>query len=134
MNYVEQAKKLRTIIENVVNLADDKTSSEAVELLPVLKYDGSLIKAGTRINYNGIVKKAAVDLWNTEDNNPDNAPSLWQDIRYKDGYRIIPDIITVTDMFSQDEIGWWEDELYKSLVDNNVYTPEQYASNWEILA
>lgn len=133
MTHIERARKLRKIIEAAMTFVDDKTSSEAVELFPTLKYDGSLIKTGTRINYNGVVKKATVDLWNTEENNPDNAPTLWEDIQYKEGYRIIPDVITITTMFSKDEIGWWNDTLYKSTVDNNVYTPEEYAINWELI-
>ena len=28
------------------------------------------------------------------------------------------------------ELGWWNNELYESLVDSNVYTPDQYAPNW----
>ena len=28
------------------------------------------------------------------------------------------------------ELGWWNNELYESLVDYNVYTPDQYAPNW----
>lgn len=131
MNHIEKARKLRKVIEGAMVSVDDKTSSEAVELLPTLKYDGSLIKAGTRINHNGVVKKAAVDLWNTEANNPENAPALWEDIQYKDGYRIIPEVITVTSAFSKGEVGWWKGELYKSLVDYNVYTPSEYARNWE---
>lgn len=131
MNHIEKAKKLRKIIEGAMVSVDDKTSSEAVELLPSLKYDGSLIKAGTRINYNGTVKKATVNLWDTEANNPDNAPTLWEDIHYVDGYRMIPDVITVTTAFSKGEIGWWKGELYKSLANANVYTPEQYSRNWE---
>lgn len=133
MKHIEKARKLRKIIESAIYSVDDKTSSEAVELLPVLKNDNALIKAGTRINYKGTVKKATVDLWDTEVNNPDNASTLWEDILYKDGYRIIPDVINVTTMFAKDEIGWWKDKLYKSLVDSNVYTPEQYAQNWEVL-
>lgn len=133
MKHIEKARKLRKIIESAIYSVDDKTSSEAVELLPVLKNDNALIKAGTRINYKGAVKKATVDLWDTESNNPDNAPTLWEDILYKDGYRIIPDVINVTTMFAKDEIGWWKYKLYKSLVDSNVYTPEQYAQNWEVL-
>ena len=133
MNRIDKARKLRKIIEEAMVSVDDKTSSEAVELLPSLEYDGSLIKAGTRINHNGVVKKAAIDLWNTEENNPDNAPALWEDIPYKNGYRIIPDTITVTSMFSKDEIGWWDEQLYKSLVDSNIYTPDQYSANWEIV-
>lgn len=131
MTHIEKARKLRKVIEGAMTSVDDKTSSEAVELLPSLKYDGSLIKAGTRINFNGAVKKAAVNMWDTEANNPDNAPTLWENIGYKDGYRFIPEVISVTTAFSKGEIGWWKDELYTSLVDNNVYTPEQYASNWE---
>ena len=133
MKHIEKARKLRKIIESAIYSVDDKTSSEAVELLPVLKSDNSLIKAGTRINYNGAIKKATVDLWDIETNNPDNAPTLWEDVLYKDGYRIIPDTITVTRAFAKDEIGWWGDKLYKSLVDSNVYTPEQYAQNWEVI-
>lgn len=131
MKYIEKARKLRKIIESAIASVDDKTSSEATELLPVLKNDNAYIKAGTRINFNGKIKKAAVDLWDIEANNPDNAPTLWEDILYKDGYRIIPDVITVTSAFAKGETGWWKGKLYTSLADNNVYTPEQYAPNWE---
>lgn len=133
MSYIEEAKRLRKIIEKAVESVDDKDSSEAVELFPTLKNDGKLIKAGTRVNYNGVIKKASVDLYDLETYHPDNAPSIWEDILYKDGFRIIPEVITVTTAFSKDEIGWWEDSLYKSLVDNNVYNPAVYSANWELI-
>ena len=126
-----EAIRLRKLIESAMKLIDDKTASEAVTLLPHMKYDGALILAGTPIDWEGKVKRAAVDIWDTEENNPDNAETLWLDIDYKDGYRIIPSAITVTTMFANGECGWWGDDLYESLVDNNVYTPEQYASNWQ---
>lgn len=126
-----EAIRLREIIEQATVSLDDKTASEGATLFPRLKGNGELVKAGTRINWNGRVKKAAVDLWDTEANNPDNAPTLWEEINYRDGYRIIPPVITVTTAFAKDECGWWGDKLYKSLVDNNVYTPEQYSANWE---
>lgn len=128
----KQAKKIRAVIEQGAATLDDATVSTAPEVLPQMKYDGSLISSKTRINWNGNIKRAANDLWDREENNPDNAPSLWEDVMYKDGYRIIPETITVQAAFSKDEIGWWKDRLYKSLVDNNVYTPEQYSSNWEL--
>lgn len=126
-----EALKLRAIVEQAVVSLDDKTASEGATLFPRLKQDGTLISAGTRINWNGVVKKAAVDLWDTEENNPDNAPTMWADIDYREGYRVIPDTITVTTAFAKDERGWWKDVLYRSKVDNNVYNPEQYADNWE---
>ena len=131
MNRAE-ALRLRAIIETAAASLDDKTASTAPTLFPRLKQDGSLIKAGTRINYNGSIKRAAVDLWDTADNSPDNAPTLWEDILYRDGYRIIPDVITAGTAFALDELGWWGDKLYKSLLSANVYTPEQYPNGWEL--
>ena len=125
-----RAIQLRAVIEQAAQTLDEKTISEAPELCRTLKQDDSLVRAGTRINWNGTIKKAAVDLWDTEANDPDHAPSLWADIDYRDGYRIIPETITVTGAFAKGERGWWKGKLYESVVENNVYTPEQYARNW----
>jgi hypothetical protein len=133
MTIQEQARKYRAIIESAMALTDDKIASQAADLFPSLKEDSSLVRAGTRINWNGTVKKAAVDLWDTAANNPDNAPNLWADLMYKDGYRIIPEVITVTTAFALDECGWWNDKLYKSLTASNVYTPDQAPALWELI-
>lgn len=132
MTILERVKMLRPIIEQAAQSLDDKVASTSAELFPSLKYDGSLIKAGTRINWFGVLKQAAVDLWDTAENNPDNAPTLWEDIAYKDGIRIIPNVITAGTAFAKDEQGWWKDTLYVSLIDANVYTPEQYPAGWTL--
>lgn len=131
MSHIENARKLRAIVEQAASSLDDKTASTAGMLFPRLKQDGALIKAGTRINWNGQLKRAAVDLWDTPENNPDNAPTLWEDIAYRDGFRVIPQIITAGTAFALDECGWWGGVLYKSKRNSNVYTPAQYADNWE---
>lgn len=133
MNLIENARKLRSIIELASNSLDDKTASTAANLFPRLKQSGELVSAGTRINWNGTIKKAAADLWDTAENNPDNAPALWENIEYKDGHRFIPEIITVTTAFAKDECGWWKENLFKSLLDGNVYNPDEYPAGWEIV-
>ena len=70
MNYIEQARKLRPIVEQAAISLDDQTASAAPMLFQRLKEDGALVSAGTRINWNGTIKKAAVDLWDTAENNP----------------------------------------------------------------
>ena len=112
----------------------DAQASQSTLIYPQLTGRGELILAGTRINWNGQLKRAAVDLWDTEQNNPDNAPALWENINYREGYRIIPDQLTSGTAFSKDEIGWWGDTLYRSLIDANVWTPDQYAAGWEVYA
>lgn len=122
------------IVQNIQTIVtDDATASRAVEFHPEMQYNGSLIPAKTRINWKGVLKRASVDVWDTESNNPDNAPTLWEDIAYKDGFRIIPEIITATLAFKKDECGWWNDNLYQSIIEGNVYTPEQYPSGWELV-
>ena len=125
-----EAQKLIADIVKLREAATDAQASLTVSVYPTLKQNGSLIKSGTRINHNGMIIRAAVDLYDTETNSPENAPTLWEVLNYKDGYRIIPEVITVGTAFSKGELGWWNDELYKSLVDSNVYTPDQYAPNW----
>ena len=128
-----EAIRLRSVVEQAAVSLDDKTASEAAALFPRLKGDGSLVKAGTRINWHGTVKRAAVDLWDNAENTPDAASALWEDILYREGYRIIPEVITVTTAFAKGEYGWWGDKLYESLADANVYTPAQYSANWELV-
>ena len=128
-------KEADALIRALVTLregADDSVASLSVGAYPTLKGNGELVKAGTRINHNGTIKRASVDLWDTAENGPDVAPSLWEDISYREGYRIIPESISAGTAFMKDECGWWGDVLYISLIDNNVWTPSAYPSGWKI--
>jgi hypothetical protein len=126
-----KALKIRSLAMDSAVEMDDINASSLPEMFPKLKEDGELVKVGTRINWNGQLKKAAVDLWDTAENNPDNAPALWEDLNYVNGYRAIPEVITVTTAFAKGEIGFWKDSLYESLFDANVYNPEQFAAGWK---
>lgn len=128
---VEEAKK--PYVESLIGSLDDAVASTVIPLYPGMRYDGKLIRAGARINWNGTLKRAAVDLWDREDSNPDNAPDLWEDILYRDGYRIIPEVIPAGLAFAMDECGWWGDVLYRSKLAANVYTPEQHPDGWGIV-
>ena len=132
MSILDTARAMRRVIEQGAAVLDDRTVSTAPEALPRLRQDGSLIKAGKRVNWNGTIKRAAVDLWDTAENTPDAAPALWEDIGYREGYRIIPETITAGTAFAMDELGWWGGTLYRSLLDANVWTPDANPSGWEV--
>lgn len=125
-----KAMKIRSLAMDSAEEMDDAKASTLPEIFPSLKYDGSLVKAGTRIRWNGKLKKATVDLWDSAENSPDNAPALWADLNYVNGYREIPEVITVTTAFAKGEKGVWNGEVYESLYDNNVWNPEQFAAGW----
>ena len=73
-----EVSAVRTAIETAVQSLDDTAAASVVSLFPRLKQDGSLIKAGTRINYGGKIIRSAVDLWDRADHAPENAPALWE--------------------------------------------------------
>lgn len=129
---LSEARKLREIIQTAAVSLEDKDASMAFCLFPRLKQDGSLVSAGTRINWKGVVKRAAADLWDTAENTPDAAPALWEDLAFREGVRIIPQIITAGTAFAKDEKGWWGDKLYESLIEANVYTPDSYPDGWQL--
>lgn len=127
------AVAFRKQIEKAAIHLDDKAASESPDFYEHMRYDGKAISAGTRINFEGVLYKAAVTLWDTEENNPHFAPSLWEKINYHNGVRVIPEVITVTTAFAKDELGYWEADgkTYKSLINANVYTPAAYPQGWE---
>lgn len=126
----KKAMKIRSLAMDSAMEMDDVNASSLPEMFPKLKGDGSLVKAGTRINWKGQLKKAASDLWDTFDNNPDNAPALWEDINYTNGYRTIPETISAALAFSKGEKGWWKGAVWESQYDANVWNPEQFAAGW----
>lgn len=124
---LEEVQKL-TLRKQINSLdIDDATASRMVDYYPTLSdfASGALIAAKTVINHGGTLKRATVDLWNTDTNNPDNAPTLWEDIAYHDGIRIIPEVFTSTNAFELDELGWHDGHIYRSLMDGNVYSVTQ---------
>lgn len=128
----EKAMQIRSLAMTSATDMDDAKASTLPEMFPQLKGGGSLVKAGARINWNGQLKKAAADLWDTAENNPDNAPNLWVNIDYVNGFRVIPETITVTTAFSKGEKGWWKDAAYESIFDGaNVWNPVQFAAGWK---
>lgn len=127
-----EAEAIRALIEQGQAGIDDRDASRAPSLSRGLTGDGALLPAGTRINWQGTLKRAAVDLYDTAQNTPDAAPVLWEDVPYRDGVRIIPAVITPGLAFARDELGFWGDVLYRSVYDGaNVWTPEQYPGAWE---
>ena len=124
--FIESLKALR-------ESATDAQASTAVNIYPDLCESGELVKAGTRIRHNGKILRVAVDMYDTAENTPEKAPTLYEEIEYREGIRIIPEIITTGKAFAKDELGWWGNEIYKSLLDANVYPPDTYPAGWELV-
>lgn len=118
---------------------DSQTAGRMIDYFPTRAEfcaEGALIPAKTRIRDDhdaSVIWRSNVDLWNTEANSPENAPTLWDRIAYHDGIRIIPDVITSTMAWMSGELGWRDGHVYKSVMDGNVYLPGTPGVPWEQL-
>lgn len=129
-----EALKIRAQVEAGAAALPDMEASKEPTLSRTMRYDGNLIPVGTRIQWGGMLWRAAVDLWDVEESEPDSAPTLWERVLYRDGIRIIPERVSVGLAFSYGELGWWGNVLMRSILPGektNVYTPEEYPPAWE---
>lgn len=116
---------------------DNQTAGRMIDYFPTMKEvcaEGALIPAKTRIRDDhdaSIIWRSNVDLWNTTENSPTNAPTLWDRIAYHDCIRIIPDVIPATLAWMNGELGWRDGHVYKSGMDGNVYLPGTVGALWE---
>lgn len=122
-------KEIHNKIMTILNNASDRVRSEAVEIHDHW-WSGIEYKVGDVRQFDGKLYRCNLDHTSQETWKPDVSPSLWTQIMYRDGIRIIPDVIPSTQPFARGEIGWWGDDLYRSLIDANVHTPEQYPAGW----
>lgn len=128
---VELARQMRAAMDRAGTMLTDAQASTVTAIYPRLKDSGELVPVGTRIQWNGTIRRSRVDLWDAKENNPDNAPELWETVMYREGIRVIPEVIVAENPFSLGEQGWWGGVLYESLMNANVYTPDAYPAGWK---
>ena len=129
-----EAEALKAKLAEIAEALPDNLAALHPEIYDNLKESGAQVPANNRINWNGVVVKAKVDLWDRPDQNPDNAPELWDELLFSDtNYREIPEIITTELAFGKDEIGYWpkNGKHYKAKRDGVVHNPEVYPADWD---
>lgn len=133
----EDAIRLRKIIEQVMSghSVDNKTAYEGRSLFPDTTdefWDGHLITTGTRLRVGDELYAAANDLWATIENKPNNAPTLWEKLIYRDGYRVLNGPISASNPVNPGEKCWENDVLYECISTVvNTYRPSEYMPNWK---
>lgn len=135
--YIASARRIRPILEKAVSgeMIDNKDSFDVLPMFPdrtdATFWDGHLITTGTRIRWNGQLMFARNDLWATPENNPDNAPTLWEHIEYVDGYRVLNGPISASNPVLPGEKCWENGVLYECITQiGNTYRPSEYMGNW----
>lgn len=137
-----RAERIRALLEKAMATSPltDAEASEEPTLFPAwenLLADGHTftqedVQNRPRLEYNGKLYFVIGAHTVQADWTPDTATSLYTEIKYRKGHRVIGEYITAEEKFKRGETGIDADDVvWVSKVDNNVYTPKQYFSNWE---
>lgn len=140
---IGKQKALNLRAKVVANEVDDTSLIEQEELVPNWKaIDYSNFEIGTPVrdpsDGTGQVYKLLQkhDATGHDDWNPAAAVSLWDIAHTKDPAKAKPYVEPqgTRGMYMKDEVMIWTDEkVYKSTIDNNVYTPEVRGSYWSVV-
>ena len=129
---VEQANAIKAAMTTAGAMLTDAQALEVIDL-----YDqwtvGVTYKVDTRIRYGEKLYKVLQKHTTQADWTPDVTPALYVEVAPAGEYREIKDNMLSTEAFAKGEVGWYQskDNLWKSLIDANVYTPETYPAGWE---
>lgn len=133
MNFIEHARKLRSIIEKAAVSLTDEDALEAVELFPV--WDNTATYAVTdRVRYDGILYSCLTAHTAQADWTPVSAPSLWAKVLIPDS-NIIPEWEQPdsTNPYKTGDTVTHNGKTWVSDVDKNVWEPGVYGWSEKIV-
>ena len=128
----KQAQAIRGDMDTVGGMLTDEQATEVVNLYQPWAV-GVVYAVDDRRRYGEKLYKCLQEHTSQAEWTPDATPALWVEVAAPGEYREIKDGMLSTEAFALGEIGWYQTEnnLYKSLIDANVYTPDTYPAGWE---
>ena len=95
---------------------------------------GTVYNAGDRRTYGGVLYKCLQAHTSQDDWTPDVAVSLWATVLIPDP-DVIPDWVQPdsTNAYMTGDKVRYNGVVYRSLIDNNVWSPDAYPAGWEIV-
>lgn len=138
MNKLQAAEQLRRALQM---FAQTLTSEEAMEIATVYpKYEvGRKYTTGEFFTYgeNEVgdpqLYKVVQDHNSQEDWKPSDTPSLYEPIGLnEEGYPVWSKPSGAHDAYNKGDIVDYNGTLYESLIDGNVYSPDEYSAGWTV--
>ena len=123
---INEARRLRAIIERQMQTAPDATAVEAVTLYPHWKA-GTAYVAGYRVQYNGILYSVLTAHTSQSDWTPDASPSLFAKVLIPDPEQIPEwEQPESTNPYMKGDKVMYEGKVWVSDMDNNVWVPGEF--------
>lgn len=135
---ITRARILRAQIETMAQSLDDETAETVPELFPEWNPDSCSYVTGDRVKRNGLLYKVLQSHTSQAGWTPEDAPSLFAQILPGQGGTAIgvwekPDSTNTYMTGDRAHYPTMADPIYESLIDNNVWSPEEYPQGWQIV-
>ena len=136
MGVIEEARKLRRLIESMAENLDDETAEENVNVFPKWQ-EGVLYEVGYKVRYNDVLYKVIQEHTSQSDWTPDVAVSLFARNHSQPDEggeeEEFPEYVqpTAENPYMTGDKVTFNGEHYICLIDNCVWSPTDYPSGWE---
>lgn len=138
MNRLQAAEHLRKALQMFAQSLTDEQAMEVATVYPAYQV-GKAYKTDEMFTYglNEVgdpqLYRVVQDHTSQEDWTPDNTPALYTAIGLTEaGYPVWSKPSGAHDAYNMGDIADYNGTLYKSLIDGNVYSPDEYPAGWEV--
>lgn len=138
MNRTQRAEQLRRALQMFASTLDDDAAMEIATVYPAWQV-GKAYVIGDIFSYgvNGAgdpqLYKVLQAHTSQADWLPDTVPALYKAIGIDDsGYPIWSRPTGASDAYNKGDIVDYNGTLYRSLIDGNVWSPDEYPAGWEV--
>ena len=125
MNYIENARKLRPIIEKAMQSVDGQDALDAVELYPAWAA-GIAYPVGMKVRYGDVLYRCLTAHTSQADWMPDVSPSLWAKVLVEEGEILPWEQPESTNPYSKGDKVTHEGKVWVSEIDGNIWEPGVY--------
>lgn len=133
INSLEEAEQLREELNEITSEMTDEEAIERPILFPNWKA-GVEYTVNTRVRYGGRIFKVLQAHTSQEDWTPSRAPSLFAEVLTSETGEpqewVQP---SSTNPYLTGDKVIYNGQVYQSLIDNNVWSPEEYPTGWQLI-
>lgn len=138
MDKLQAAEQLRRAIQMFARTLTDDEAVEISTIYPTYEVGrayaaNELISCGTNTVGDPQLYRVVQSHTSQTGWTPDTTPSLYTPIGLSEkGYPVWSKPTGAHDAYAAGDIIEYDGKLYKSLIDGNVYSPDEYPAGWEI--
>ena len=127
--------KIRAMIEKAAVSLGDDDAIEAAELFPAWAV-GVAYSVGERVQYDGKLYKVVQAHTSQADWTPPTVPALFTEVAKPGEIPVWKQPTGAQDAYNKGDKVWYPDvntTVYESVIDSNVWSPNDYPQGWKVV-